>query len=91
MVKESRTSKHLDSDRSETKAPGEKKHNGGHLMDGLVTGLQRRVSPPIIDGIVRGLAKNVSPDLGGNIGSVERSATTQGRGTFGSGAFPQGK
>jgi len=91
MVKKE-TSKHLDSDRKETKAPGEKKHNGGHLMDGIVGGLARRVNPPVVDGIVRGCSKNVNPDLvGGNMSRVEVSATPQARGSFGSGAYAQGK
>lgn len=90
MVKESSSSKHLDSDRKETKAPGEKKHNGGHLMDGIVGGLARRVMPPVVDGIVRGLSKH-SPSLDGMMSKVQASATPQERGSFGSGAFPQGK
>jgi hypothetical protein len=85
-----KSSKHLDSDKKETKAPGEKKHGGGHLMDGIVGGLSRRVCPPVVDGIVRGLSKNFNPALGGQMSKVEASATTMGRGTFGSGAFAQG-
>ena len=85
-------SKHLDSDRKETKAAGEKKHNGGRLMDGIVGGLARRVNPPVVDGVVRGVAKNVNPDLvGGNMSRVDPGATPQARGSFGSGAFAQGK
>jgi len=83
-----KSSKHLDSDRKETKAPGEKK-NG--LMDGIVGGIARRVSPPVVDGIIRGIAKNPNPDLGGQMSKVSASATPADRGTFGSGAFPQGK
>jgi hypothetical protein len=86
------SSKHLDSDRKETKAPGEKKHNGGHLMDGIVGGLSRRVSPAIVDGIVRGISRDASPDLvGGQMSKVVAGATHMDRGTFGSGAFAQGK
>ena len=91
MVKKE-TSKHLDSDRKETKAPGEKRHNGGHLMDGIVGGLARRVNPPVVDGIVRGCAKDVNPDLvGGQMSNVDPGATKQARGSFGSGAYAQGK
>jgi hypothetical protein len=86
-----KTSKHLDSDTKETKAPGEKKHNGGHLMDGIVGGLARRVNPPIVDGIVRGISKNMNPSLGGQMSKVDPGATAQARGSFGSGAFAQGK
>jgi len=91
MVKESKDSKHLDSDRKETKAPGEKRHNGGHLMDGIVGGLQRRVVPSVIDGIVRGVAKNSNPSLGGQMSHVDGGATSQARASFGAGAFAQGK
>jgi len=85
------TSKHLDSDRKETKAVGEKKHGSGTLMDGVVGGLARRVNPPVVDGIVRGVSKNVNPDLVGNMSRVDPGATPQARGSFGSGAFAQGK
>ena len=85
------TSKHLDSDRKETKASGERKHNGSTLMDGIVGGLSRRVQPPVVDGIVRGLGRDVSPDIGGQMSRVDPGATSQARGSFGSGAFAQGK
>ena len=86
------SSKHLNSDRKETKAAGEKKHNGGRLMDGIVGGITRRVSPPIVDGIVRGIAKDSNPSVtGGNMSKVNPGATHQERASFGSGAFAQGK
>jgi hypothetical protein len=84
-------SKHLDSDRKETKATGEKKHHGGTLMDGIVGGLARRVSPATVDGIVRGLGRDTTPGLGGQMSRVDGGATKQERGSFGSGAFAQGK
>jgi hypothetical protein len=85
-----KSSKHLDSDRKETKAAGESKKTG--LMDGIVGGLSRRVNPPVVDGIVRGVSKNMNPDLvGGQMSRVDPGATKQERGSFGSGAFPQGK
>jgi hypothetical protein len=84
-------SKHLDSDRKETKASGEKKHNGGTLMDGIVGGLSSRVCPPTVDGIVRGLSRDLSPGLGGQMSRVDPGATKQERGSFGSGAYAQGK
>ena len=84
-------SKHLDSDRKETKAMGEKKHNGSTLMDGIVGGLARRVMPPTVDGIVRGCSRDMSPSLGGQMSHVDSGATKQERGSFGSGAFAQGK
>jgi hypothetical protein len=90
MVKKE-SSKHLDSDRKETKASGEKKHGGGTLMDGIVGGLAKRVKPPVVDGISRGLGVDLRPGLGGQMTRVDPGATTQARGNFGSGAFPQGK
>jgi hypothetical protein len=86
-----KSSKHLDSDRNETHASGEKKHHGGHLMDGIVGGIGRRVSPAVVDGIVRGVSRNMNPGLGGQMSKVAPGATHMDRGTFGSGAFPQGK
>jgi len=86
-----KSSKHLDSDRKETKAPGEKKSGGGHLMDGIVGGLSRRVSPPVVDGIVRGITKDFNPALGGQMSRVDASATPTSRGAFGSGIFAEGK
>lgn len=84
-----KTSKHLDSDRKETKAEGEKKHGGGTLMDGIVGGLARRVSPPIVDGIIRGVTRDTPG--GADMSRVDSGATHQARGSFGSGAFAQGK
>ena len=86
-----KSSRHLDSDRKETKAPGEKKHHGSTLMDGIVGGLARRVSPATVDGIVRGLGRDTTPGLGGQMSRVDSGATKQERGSFGSGAFAQGK
>jgi hypothetical protein len=83
------SSKHLDSDRKETKAQGERKHNGGTLMDGIVGGIGKRVMPPVVDGIVRGLSQGMSSN--NQMSRVAPGATPQDRGNFGSGAFPQGK
>lgn len=85
------TSKHLDSDRKETKASGEKKHGSGTLMDGIVGGLPRRVNPPVVDGIVRGCGKNVNPGLSADMSRVQSSATKLDQGNFGSGVYAQGK
>lgn len=85
------SSKHLDSDRKETKASGEKKDGKGTLMDGIVRGLAKNVSPPVVDGIIRGVAKDLRPSLVSDIHKVQASATTQPRGSFGSGNFPEGK
>lgn len=80
-----KSSKHLDNDKKATKAAGEKRSG---LMDGIVTGLPKRVSPAIVDGIVRGIAK------GGELPSmmgVASSATKDDKGAFGAGRFPEGK
>ena len=69
---------------------GEKKHNGSTLMEGIVGGLARRVNPPTIDGIVRGVGRDMG-GLGGQMSSVDPGATKQEKGSFGSGAFAQGK
>lgn len=81
-----KTSKHLDNDNRATKATGESK--SGHLMDGIVAGLPKRVSPPVVDGIFRGIARGVR---GGAVSSVVSSATKTDKGAFGSGLFPEGK
>ena len=83
-----KTSKHLDSDTKATKATGEKKSG---LMDGIVGGLPRGVSPAIVDGIVRGISRDVNPGDAANTHKVVASATPHSRGQFGSGAFPEGK
>ena len=84
----SKTSKHLDSDMKATKATGQKKSG---LMDGIVGGLPKHVSPVIVDGIVRGVPRKAEHGLAAGITRVEASATPKGRGMFGSGAFPEGK
>jgi hypothetical protein len=83
-----KTSKHLDNDAKATKVSGEKKSG---LMDGIVSGLPRRVNPVIVDGIVRGCSRNANPGLGTNTSKVVGSATPASKGAFGSGAFPEGK
>jgi hypothetical protein len=81
-----KSSKHLDNENKATKATGESK--SGHLMDGIVAGLPKRVNPAIVDGIVRGISRGVK---GSGMSTVQASATREQKGTFGSGAFPEGK
>jgi hypothetical protein len=81
-----KSSKHLDNTNKATKATGESK--SGHLMDGIVAGLPRRVSPPVVDGIFRGMAKGVK---GSAVSSMASSATRADKGAFGAGLFPEGK
>lgn len=79
------SSKHLDNDKKATKAAGEKPSG---LMDGIVGGLPRKVSPAIVDGIVRGVPRGMG---GRGMESVSASATKDEKGAFGAGRFPEGK
>jgi len=81
-----KSSKHLDNNDKATKATGESK--SGHLMDGIVAGLPKRVNPPVVDGIFRGVARGVK---GSAVSSVVSSATRTDKDAFGSGIFPEGK
>ena len=81
-----KTSKHLDNTGKATKATGESK--SGNLMDGIVAGLPKRVSPAIVDGIVRGIPKGAA---GSAVSTCTPSATKNTKGAFGAGNFPEGK
>ena len=81
-----KSNKHLDNNKKATVASGERK--SGQLMDGIVGGLPRKVSPAIVDGVVRGISKGNGAKM--DVSKVTASATPQGKGTFGSGAFPEG-
>lgn len=83
-------SAHLDNTKKETKASGEKKHNGGTLMEGIVVGLTKRVSPPVVDGIHRGIARKQNPSMAPQMTGVKSSATSNKEGAFGAGNFPEG-
>ena len=83
-------SAHLDNTKKETKAGGEKKHHGGTLMEGIVVGLTKRVSPPIVDGIHRGIPKHKSAGMDGQVSQVKASSTKDMVGNFGAGIFPEG-
>jgi hypothetical protein len=88
MDNKQKTSKHLDNDKSMTKAAGEKKSG---VMDGIVGGLPKRVSPVVVDGIVRGIPRRaVSSGHAADVSKVMASATPHNKGMFGSGAFPEG-
>jgi hypothetical protein len=82
-------SAHLGNDKKATVASGEKKHSGGTLMEGIVVGLTKRVSPPIVDGIHRGIPKRKSAGMDGQVSQVQASATKDSSGAFGSGNFPE--
>ena len=63
----------------------------GHLMEGIVSGIQKRTMPPVIDGVVRGVAKYKSTSLVPDLMRSESGATKQAPQNFGSGNFPDGK
>jgi hypothetical protein len=88
MVQEG--SAHLDNKKEMTKAPTEKKHHSGTLMEGIVVGLTKKISPPIVDGIVRGIARHGNTGMDGQVSSVNPSATKDTKGSFGAGLFPEG-
>ena len=88
-VKVQEGSAHLDNKKEMTKAPTEKKHSGSTLMDGIVVGLTRNISPPIVDGIVRGLARGIPMSSNYNTTSVSASATKNTAGAFGAGNTPE--
>ena len=87
MVQEG--SAHLDNKKEATKAPTEKKHHTGTLMEGIVVGLTKRVSPPIVDGIVRGCARGTPMLSKSDLSSVHPSATKMMQGSFGVGNTPE--
>ena len=82
-------SSHLNNTKEATKAPTEKKHSGGMLMEGIVVGLMRNVSPPIVDGIVRGIPRGTPMSMGHDTTSVASSATKNMAGAFGAGNTPE--
>ena len=84
-------SAHLDNKKESTKAPTEKKHHSGTLMEGIVVGLTKKISPPIVDGIVRGIPRHLKAHVGvGEVSKATPSATHTSAGAFGSGNFPEG-
>lgn len=75
-----------------TKASGEHHtKQRGHLMDGIVVGLQKRTMPPVIDGVVRGVPKYRGDSTIPDMMRTESSATKEPSQNFGSGNFPEGK
>jgi hypothetical protein len=81
-----KSSKHLDNEKKATVASGESKKTG--LMDGIVGGLPRHVSPPIVDGIVRGISRGMGSNA---MQGVAASATKNTKGAFGAGNYAEGK
>jgi hypothetical protein len=84
-------SKHMshEGQKHTTHASGEQKKS--HLMDGIVSGLPRKILPPTIDGIVRGIQKHQAHSLSADTMKMKSSPTSMALGDFGAGQFPQGK
>lgn len=61
------------------------------LVEGVFSGLSKRVMPPTLDGIVRGVPKYVSKSLAPDTMSIAAGPTKMEHGAFGSGLFPEGK
>ena len=75
-----------------TKATGEHHtKTKGHLMEGIVTGIPKRILPVVIDGIVRGIPRYSDRSLDPETMRVKASATKDEQSSFGSGMFAQGK
>ena len=83
-----KSNKHLDNEKKATVASGERK--SGNVMDGIVGGLPRKVSPAVVDGVVRGVARHMAVGVKAEVSKVAASATPHNKGMFGSGAFPEG-
>ena len=61
------------------------------VMDGIYTGIPRKMHRATADGIVSGLAKDLKPALKPEMCNVKPSATQFSAGVFGAGATPQGE
>ena len=60
------------------------------VMEGIYSGLPRKMHRPIADGIVGGLKKDLNPSIRANETKVNPSATQFSAGVFGGGPTPQG-
>lgn len=87
-VQEGSSHMHSDPKREATHASGERKAD--HLMEGIVRGIPRKVSPPIIDGIIRGIPKHQTSITAKDTMAIKPSATRDDRAAFGAGLFPSG-
>ena len=59
-------------------------------MEGIYTGIPRKMHRPVADGIVGGLHKDMKPSVRANDVKVKPSATQYSAGVYGAGATPQG-
>jgi len=60
------------------------------VMEGIYTGIPRKMYRPVADGIVGGCTKDMNPSIKANNVKVAPSATQYSVGVFGAGATPQG-
>ena len=91
-AKESSKHLHGETNGAATKASTEQHTKAkGHLMDGIVGGIQKRIMPPVIDGIVRGVPKYRAQSLVPELMRSEQGATKIPSQNFGSGFFSDGK
>jgi hypothetical protein len=60
------------------------------VMEGIYTGIPRKMHRPVADGIVSGLHKDMKPELKPEMTKCKPSATQFSIGVFGAGATPQG-
>jgi hypothetical protein len=63
----------------------------GHLMEGIVGGIQKRTLPPVIDGVIRGVPKYKSDSLVPDMMRSDQGATKIPSQNFGSGFFADGQ
>ena len=61
------------------------------VLDGIYTGLPKKMHRPIADGITTGLKKDMKQSLAPQTCKVAPSATQVSVGVFGAGATPQGE
>ena len=76
-------------DRKHGTKPAAEKKSG--LLEGVFTGVPKKVMPPTLDGIVRGVPKYVAKSLAPDTMSVASAPTRVENGAFGSGLFAEGK
>ncbi len=59
-------------------------------MDGIVSGVPKKMTKPIADGIVTGVKKDMAPSIRPVTIPVKPSATQSSMGVFGAGRTPEG-
>ncbi len=88
MVQEGSAQLHGENRKDGTKPSQEKK---GGLLEGVFSGVPKKIMPPTLDGIVRGVPKYLNKSLAPDTMSVAAGPTKVENGAFGSGLFAEGK